>query len=230
MQENQDEIYYISGPNRETLENSPTMEIFKKKNIEVIYCFDPIDEFALPGLFDFKEKKIISADQVDLSKLDKVETDEKEEKKEKKTTKKEEKELDKLARRIKDILGDKVEDVKLSERLVDSPAVLIGTSMSSQMEKIMAMYEKDNKPKPKVMEINKNHPLIKNMLAIYNKDVNDPMLTRAADNLFNSVLLIDGILSDPHEMASGIQDAVSEMVNLYIKDDKPEEKEETKED
>jgi molecular chaperone HtpG len=227
-QEKQEEIYYLSGPNREALENNPTIEIFKKKNIEVIYCFDPIDEFALPGLMDFKEKKIISADQVDLAKLDQVPSEEKDEKAKKKTTKKEDKDYDNLARRIKDILGDKVEDVKISERLVDSPAVLIGSAMSSQMEKIMAMYEQSNKSKPKVMEINKNHGMIKNMLFVYKQDVNDPVLAKAANNLFNSVLLIDGVVSDPHEMASGIQEAVSEMVNLYINKDEKKEEETSK--
>lgn len=224
MQEKQEEIYYLSGPNREALESNPTIEIFKKKDIEVIYCFDPIDEFALPGLMNFKEKNIISADQVDLSKLDKVPSNEDDKSTKKKTTKKQDKDFDNLARRIKDILGDKVEDVKISERLVDSPAVLIGTGMSSQMEKIMAMYEQSNKSKPKTMEINKNHSLINNMLRVYKTDVNDPVLAKAVNNLFNSVLLIDGMVSDPHEMASGIQDAVSEMVNLYIKEDKKEVK------
>ena len=222
MQEKQDEIYYLSGPNRQALENNPTIEIFKKKNIEVLYCFDPIDEFALPGLMDFKDKRIISADQVDLSKLDKILSEDKDEKSKKKLSKKDDKEFDNLARRIKDILGDKVEDVKISERLVNSPAVLIGSAMSSQMEKIMAMYEQSSKSKPKVLEINKNHSMIKNMLHVYKKDVNDPVLAKAVNTLFSSVLLIDGMISDPHEMASGIQDAVSEMVNLYIKEEKKE--------
>jgi len=226
MKEKQEEIYYLSGPDRDALESNPNMEIFKAKDIEVLYCYDPIDEFALPGLFDYKGKKIISADQVDVSKLDKIPGEKKEDKKQKKT-KKEDKVLDNLARRIKDILGDKVEDVKLSERLVDSPAVLVGQAgMSSQMEKIMQIYNQDAKPKPKIMEINKSHPLILNLADIYEKDVNDPVLTKAVNNLFNSVLLIDGTILDPHQMASGIQDTVSEMVDLYLHEEEtPKEKE-----
>ena len=226
MKEKQEEIYYLSGPDRDALESNPNMEIFKAKDIEVLYCYDPIDEFALPGLFDYKGKKIISADQVDVSKLDKIPGEKKEDKKQKKT-KKEDKVLDNLARRIKDILGDKVEDVKLSERLVDSPAVLVGQAgMSSQMEKIMQIYNQDAKPKPKIMEINKSHPLILNLADIYEKDVNDPVLTKAVNNLFNSVLLIDSTILDPHQMASGIQDTVSEMVDLYLHEEEtPKEKE-----
>ena len=77
MQENQDEIYFLSGPSREALQSNPNMEIFKAKDIEVFYCFDPIDEFALPGLLEYKNKKIISVDQVDLSKLSSIPSNDK---------------------------------------------------------------------------------------------------------------------------------------------------------
>ena len=98
--------------------------------------------------------------------------------------------------------------------------------MSSQMEKIMQIYNQDAKPKPKIMEINKSHPLILNLADIYEKDVNDPVLIKAVNNLFNSVLLIDGTIHDPHQMASGIQDTVAEMVNLYLhEEDTPQEEE-----
>ena len=215
MQENQEEIYYLSGPDREALENNPNVEIFKAKDIEVIYCYDPIDEFALPGLFEFKEKKIVSADQVDLDKLSKVAAkDEKDDKE----PKKDNKDFDKLARRIKDILGDKVEDVKISERLVDSPAVLVGTTtgMSSQMEKMMQMANPNSMPMKKVMEINTKHPMIVNLLKIYKKDVKDALLTKIANNLFNSVMILDGSVHDPHEMAAGIQDLLAEATKMYV--------------
>lgn len=219
MLTDQEEIYYISGPDRKTIENNPALEIFKAKDIEVLYCYDPIDEFALPGLFNYKEKHIISADQVDLKKLEKIpnkETDD--EKRQKKTTKKDEKDLDKLARRLKDILGNKVEDVKLSDRLVNSPAVLVSQGMSSQMEKMMHIYTPDKPPKPKVMEINKMHPLIHNLLTIYKKDAKDHILETAAFNLFNSAALLDGTIVDPQLMATTIQNMIAETLHLYTKE------------
>jgi molecular chaperone HtpG len=215
MHEKQEEIYYLSGTSRDALETNPSMEIFRVKDLEVIYCYDPIDEFVLPGLLEYKSKKIVSADQVDLSKLSEISL--KDEKADKKKAEPDVKDLDKLARRIKDILGDKVEDVKLSERLVDSPAVLVSSNkaMSAQMEKIMQMMNKDAKPSAKVMEINKTHPIILDLLAIYNKDVNDPMLTKIVNRLYDSVLLIDGSITDAHDMAAGIQDILSEALKLY---------------
>ena len=225
MLTDQEEIYYISGPDRKTIENNPALEIFKAKDVEVLYCYDPIDEFALPGLFNYKDKNIVSADQVDLAKLEKLPDKEAEKTKKKKPTKKDEKVLDQLARRIKDILGDKVEDVKLSDRLVNSPAVLVSQGMSSQMEKMMQIYTPDKKPKPKVMEINKTHPLIHNLLAIYKKDAKDHMLETAAHNLFNSAALLDGTIVDPQLMATNIQSLISETLELYSQEDEPEQDE-----
>lgn len=227
MPTDQEEIYYISGPDRKSVENNPALEIFKSKNVEVLYCYDPIDEFALPGLFTYKDKNIVSADQVELSKLEKIPTTEQEAKETEKTTKKKDtKDLDKLARRIKDILGDKVEDVKLSDRLVKSPAVLVSQGMSSQMEKMMQIYTPDMKPKPKVMEINKQHPVILNLLDIYKSNSKDPMLETVANNLFTSAALLDGHIVDPQAMAAGIQSMISETINLYHKEPTSDESEE----
>ena len=159
---------------------------------------------------------------MDLTKLEKIPNKERDDKKGKKPTKKDEKELDKLARRIKDILGVKVEDVKLSDRLVDSPAVLVSQNMSSQMEKIMHIYTPDMAHKPKVMEINKTHPLILDLLTIYKKDAQDPILSAVALNLFNSATLMDGTIMDPQAMAIDIQGIISTTLSLYTKAAEPE--------
>ncbi|MDZ7345649.1 MAG: molecular chaperone HtpG, partial [candidate division KSB1 bacterium] len=124
----QKEIYYLSGPDRKTIENQPALEIFKVKDVEILYCYEPIDEFALPGLIEFEKLPIVSADTVDPAKLDKIPF--KEGAGESQAAA-DERSLDKLARRIKDILTDRVEDVKLSGRLINSPAVLISQGISS---------------------------------------------------------------------------------------------------
>jgi len=218
MPDKHDEIYYLSGSARDALENNPVMDIFKSKDIEVLYCYDPIDEFVLTGLMEYKNKKFISVDQADISKIADVPAKEKETTEEPKPE--ETKDLDNLARRIKDILGTRVEDVKLSERLVGSPAVLVSSSksMSGQMEKIMHLYNQDVKLSPKIMEINKKHPMILNMLKIYKKDVKDPVLTKLANSLFHSIALLDGSLQDPHEMAAQIQDLLAETSKLYLQE------------
>jgi molecular chaperone HtpG len=222
MKENQDAIYFLSGQNREALDTNPSAEIFRSKGIEVLYCYDPVDEFALPGLMEYDKKKIISTDQADIKDIEKIKGDEKEQEKEPEPEKADKKELKNLARRIKDILGDKIEDVVLSERLVDSPALLKGTApgMSSQMEKIMRMWDENAPQSKKVMEINGKHPLILDMLKIYQKDVKDPFLDKIAWRLYDSVMLLDGMLNDPHAMATGLQDLLTQSTQLYTRESK----------
>lgn len=227
MQEKQDTIYFLSGPSREALHSNPALEIFRAKDIEVLYCLDPIDEFVLPGLMQYKEKKILSADQADVESLKEIPTKDQASSPEKAETKPvDEKGMDKLARRIKDILGSRVETVVISERLVNSPAVLVGKDkgMSSQMEKIMHMVNKDTQLTPKVMEINPGHPVIRNLLTIYQNDPKDSLLVKAVNSLFHSVLLLDGALDDVQDMANGIQTLLNDTTELYLKKQPADEK------
>lgn len=222
MPEKQEEILFLSGPSREAIENNPTLEIFKAKGIEVIYSTDPIDEFVLPGLITYKDKMIKSADQADIAKLDEIKTEKDVEAEEEVPDKKD---VDKLARRIKDILGDRVETVRLSERLVDSPAVLVGSSqaMSAQMEKIMHMMNQEVKPSAKILEINPRHAMIRNMLAIYQKDAKSPLLSKLVEGLYSSVLILDGTVDHPQIMASSIQNLISMTLDFTLKE-KPDNK------
>ena len=164
---------------------------------------------------EYKGKRILSADQVELKKLLDIPT----KTEPAKEPTKDSKELKNLARRIKDILGEKVEDVIISERLVDSPAILVGKdrTMSSHMEKIMQMYNQGIKLMPKIIEINRTHPMILNLLGIYNKDPKDAMLSKMVFSLFDSLMLLDGSIDDPNRMAGHIQDVLGETAQLYLK-------------
>lgn len=219
MKEKQDRIYYLSGLSRAAIEKNPSMEIFKAREIEVLYLYDPVDEFVMTGIFDYRDKKFQSADQANLSDIPSLtsegsgpETIPAEQKKE----------LETLARRIKDILGDRVEDVRLSERLVASPAALVSpdTTMSAQMQKMMYFLHKDVNIPRKIMELNGRHRLIQHLQAIYQKNPTDPYLTKVVERLFESVLLLDGYLKDPHAMVEGIQELLADSSEMYIQQNK----------
>ena len=138
MKKDQKEIYYMTGPSREALMMDPHLEIFKRKGLEVLYLYDPVDEFVISAINKYKDFELKSVDQVDLKSLENFE--DKEEKKEKveELSKEDSKHLSSLLKKMKDILGDKVTDVKLSERLDDSPSCLVNSdnSMSASMQKI----------------------------------------------------------------------------------------------
>lgn len=221
MREGQQEIYYISGANRESIEQDPHIEIFNQKGIELLYFYDPIDEFVFSGLEQFKQKRLVSADQADLKALEEIKTEQKEQDKAKQELKKKEKrELEKLCTRMKNILGDQVEEVKLSDRLTESPAVLVSkeSGYSAQMQKILQVVNKDTPPPKKIMEINGTHDLILNLLTIFKKNPKDEYLSKVVEQLFYSIQLQDGFVFDPHKMVTGIQSLLNDATNSYIKE------------
>lgn len=229
MKDGQENIFYLSTTSRDAADKNPHLEIFRKKGIEVLYSFDPIDEFVLSGLMKYKEKQVVSADQAELDSLKDVKADEEsdtkkdgKEKKEKPDTK----DLEKLCTRIKNILGDQIEEVRLSERLTDSPAVLVSADggMSAQMSRIMQVMNKDTPPAKKTMEINGDHELVKNMLTMYKKNPKDKYLSSYVDQLFQVLMLQDGFLVDPHKMVSGIQSLLKDASSWYLKEKTEKEK------
>lgn len=215
--EEQKEIYYAYGPSREALGLSPHLEVFRKKGIEVLYLYEPIDEFVMDALRDFDGYTLVSAEHADMEKLDKFETLEAEDKpealnEEQKST------LDKLLVRMKDVLGDSVTEVKASSRLSDSPVCLANPdgNVTSSMDKIMRVMSKDTSIPKKVLEINPDHVLVRNMLTIMEKDENDPFIDQAANQLFESALLLEGYLTDPHALVGRVQELLTKSSGWYV--------------
>jgi molecular chaperone HtpG len=147
-------------------------------------------------------------EQADLSKLEKYEDSEEAETKAEALSEGEEKVFKKLMDKIKDILGDRVTEVRESKRLHDSASCLVSPDgdMTSQMQKILHIMNKDTSVPKKVFEVNKDHALVRNMLKIYKNDPKDPFITEAVEQLYESALLLEGYLTDPHKLVNRIQD------------------------
>merc|ERR1712078_653276 len=160
MKENQKDIYYITGESKMAVENSPFLEKLKKRGLEVLFMVDPIDEYAVQQLKEYDGKKLICCTKEGLQ-LDESE-DEKKEKEEVKA------QFEALCRLMKDILGDKVEKVIVSVRIVDSPCCLVTGEYgwSANMERIMkAQALRDNSmssymASKKTMEINPDNSVM----------------------------------------------------------------------
>ena len=105
---------------------------------------------------------------------------------------------------MKDTLGDRVKDVRVSHRLADSPACLVSPdgSMTSSMEKMLRIMQKDDSIPQKVLEVNRDHPLLRSMLRIYKSNADDATLGEMILGLFDTSLLLDGYLRDPHALAA----------------------------
>ena len=148
MHKNQETIYYLASDKVEQANNSPHLEAFKKKNIDVLILTDPIDTFWLSVVNDFEEKKFMSITHGEID-LDKFSSEKNKEKDENKDTKK----FDKLIKEMKNTLGEKVADIRLSKKLVDSACCLVAsdTGMDVHMERMMMMQNKDFKGMPRVL-------------------------------------------------------------------------------
>ncbi|BBB26583.1 molecular chaperone HtpG [Amphritea japonica] len=156
MQEGQDKIYYAVADNYNTAKNSPHLEIFRKKGIEVLLMSDRVDEWLMGQLFDFLGK---SFQDVSKGELDLGETENEEEKKAQEETAKE---MEGLTERLKSSLEEQVSEVRITHRLTDSPAcVVLGAyDMGMQMRKIMEAAGQAVPESKPIFEINPEHPLI----------------------------------------------------------------------
>lgn len=216
--EGQKSIYYLSGPSRAALDLNPHLEIFRAKGLEVLYLYEPVDEFIMDTIGTYKDLKLKSAELADHTELDafegqapKTETPE--------LSKEDEGSIDDFLKKIKELLGDRITDVRLSTRLTQSPSCLVSPDdhMTSSMQKIMRLVSKDTSIPKKTLEINRDHALIRNLLSIYRRDNADPFMAKAVEQLYDSALLLDGYLSDPHQMVARINDLLADASALHAK-------------
>lgn len=199
MKPDQNDIYFAIGHNRTAIENSPHLEAFKKHSREVLFLFDPIEEFILTGLMEFQGKKIKSVDASDIEFL-------KEEDKQK--IEEQTKKVEKLIQKCKEILGDKVKEVQVSTRLESAPCCLVNpdSMQSSQMQKLMQMMDKNYKMAPKIMEINPSHPLITKLNdLVINPKGKEEIINLLCNQLYDNAMLMEGIIPDINEFVPRTQ-------------------------
>jgi len=190
MKEGQDKIYYVVADSFEAAKNSPHLEVFRKKGIEVLLMSDRIDEWLVSHLteFDGKQLQSVTRGGLDLGDMDDAETKEAQEKLEQ--------EFDSVVTRIKTALDGKAKDVKLSQRLTDSPACIVADEhdMSSQMMKLMQSVGQEVPDSLPIFEINAEHDLIKHVV----DEQDDAQFKQWAEVLFEQAMLAErGSLKDP---------------------------------
>ena len=216
--EGQKTFWYVAAPNREAARLNPHMELFRKKGIEVLYLFEPVDEFVMEGLGKYKEWDFKAAENAADDALASFADKEKPEKEAAAPLSEEDNtSFDKLLARMKEILGDKVTEVRVSHRLADSPAVLVSPDggMSSSMEKLLKVMQKDDSLPVKVLEVNRDHPLLRNMLRMFKADGQDRILAEMTRSLFDASLLLDGYLKDPQALAARTNELLAEAAAWY---------------
>jgi molecular chaperone HtpG len=204
MPADQSEIYYLIGEAREEIEHSPYLESFRAKGIDVLLLTDPIDEFAIPNLGQYKGKQVRAVDRGDL-----------EDKKEEKPA--EDASFQPLLSFLKEKLRD-VRDVRLSKRLTESASVLVADAgaVTAHFERLMQRFgrEAGEEAGKRVLELNPNHAAVIAMRDLYAKDLNDPRVENYGRLLYEQAVLAEGSkLKDPSAFAKRINE-------LLVKDAK----------
>merc|ERR1712054_47136 len=217
MKEGQSDIYYITGESIASVSTSPFIETLKKKGFEVVYMVDPIDEYCVQQLKEFEGKKLKSVTKEGLN----LEDDD-----EKKTLEEQKAEFEGLCKLIKEVLGDKVEKVIVSNRINESPCVLVTSEYgwSANMERIMkAQALRDSSMTSymvckKTMELNADHPIMKELLSKASADKGDKTVKDLVWLLYDTSLLTSGFnLEEPTQFAGRIHRMIK--LGLSIDDD-----------
>ena len=189
MKEGQDCIYYASGESVERIDALPVVETVKDKGYEILYLTDNVDEFCIQMMVDYNEKKFKSVQGGDLD----LETEE-----EKKEIKEKNEDSKELCGAIKEALGDKVADVRLTNKLRSHPVCISSDgALSVEMEKVLNAMPTEQKAKAdKVLEINPNHAIFDKLQFLFDND--REMLATYADLLYTQAMLIEGMsIEDP---------------------------------
>merc|ERR1712144_145859 len=248
MQESQESIYYMSGDNMEVMKKAPALQVFKKKDIEVLMLSDHLDEPCIQKLADYEGKKFVSIQKADV-KLDETEEEKKKFSKLKDMYKPltdwwKDKLTDFTEKGAMKDAGVKIEKVELSKRLTDSPVVVVTSQFgySAQQEKIMKAQAFQNKDQMgmmagrKTLEVNANHPVVTDLLAKVKADKSDKAAVDTAQVLFQTALIESGYeLADASALVNRVYRLMSKELGVDpdapLKEvEVPEEEEEAEEE
>ncbi len=201
MGEEQKEIYYHSGSSRSQLLAHPNLEYFQDAGIEVLLLSDPVDVFVIPSIHEYDTKPLKSIEKADIDFS-----------KEKKSGAEPLAEplLAPVLQLFRETLGDGIEDVVESHRLVSSPVTLVSgkNSLDSQMEKMMKMMQSDMPAGKKILEVNTSHPIIRNLSGMILADAGNPLIKTAMKQLYEGALLLEGGLDSTTAFLSRMNELI----------------------
>lgn len=202
--ENQQEIYYVLGDSKSVASRSPHLDPFRERGIEVLYFTETVDSFLINSLFEFNGHKLRNVDDesLDLSEIGSPQEPE--------TASEplEEDSLEDVRSRFANILGDRVQSVRISKVLTgNNPARLVSPegTLDRHTQRVYRMLERDYEVPRKILELNPRHTLMHNLANLMQADAENPLVEVTVEQIYENALLLDGLHPNPAEMVSRIQ-------------------------
>ena len=207
--EGQKQIYFLGGPDRKSLEQNPNLELFRRKNLEVLLVTDPIDEFVLGNLRNYKDHDIVAIDsaQVELPPTTDADKAEEAQVQAAQTAAAESTGFLRVLELFRSELGGELQEIRASQRLTDAVCCLVNPegSMSAQLQKVLAMGDREFTAPKKIFELNPSAPLTTRLTALAGDPANDSFIQQCGRQLFANALLLEGLPLDPSQMVSRVQ-------------------------
>ena len=200
--EEQESIYYLTGMSRDAIESGPYLEAFKARGLEVCFFTEPVDQYVMEALPEFKGKKLVSADRAEID-LDDVDSE---------GESLNEKDSEQLIKFLEEELSARIEKVESSGRLVDSPVAALTPkdAPNAQMRAMMQSMGQDMPATKATLEINPRHEVIHGLHKLISSDEDTAKLI--AQQLTDNALLAAGLLENPHQMATRMNELIAKLV------------------
>jgi molecular chaperone HtpG len=201
----QKEIYFVTGPSRKAVESGPHIEALTKRGYDVLLLTHPVDEWVVQSLTEFDKRKLKSAAHGEVD-IDGGED------------KKEEEGVAAALAAVKAALGARVKEVRASRRLTDSACCLVAEEgdPGANMQRLMKMLDMKAEDSPRILELNPQHPIVKNLNALAVADPNSDRIKQWSEVLFDQAQLAEGIVRDPVELVKRIQSLLTEVSSSAV--------------
>jgi molecular chaperone HtpG len=198
MIEGQEDIYYVLAGDQASARRSPHLEALEERGLEALLLHDMMDGFMLTGLREYEGHKLRNVDDPDLKlpgegkPAEAAVSDES---------------FGRLVARVKEVLGERIKSARASELLRGSPARLLSPddAPNREMERVQRILDRDYKAPPKLLELNRGHPLIADLSRLIDERPADPLIAPLIEQLYDSALLLEGLHPNPAEMVGRIQ-------------------------
>jgi molecular chaperone HtpG len=198
----QKRIYYLGGPDLASIRKSPNLEVFRRRGLEVLCLAEPIDEFVMTALHAYDGRPLTSTDTADLELPGEEKAAEAEAKEDSPSGG-----FGRVLELFRAALGDRVQEVRASRRLTDSPCCLVNAdgTLSTQMQRILRLANKDVPPPRRILEVNPSSPLVRRLALLSANRDHDPFLQQCALLLWTNAMTLEGSLPEPEDTVARVQ-------------------------